>query len=554
MTQPIYILGIGGSDHDFGATLLGDGRVVATIESERISRVRHGRTAWYQNPTTDAIVHCLDSQGISLSDVSHFYANLHLEKHARFAASVGAQYIGHHLSHGAATFYTSNFEDATVVVIDGAGHRLSGSTDEVELETVSIGIGKANRLALETFQSGHRNVPTCNWRYMCSNSLGAFYQAVTELIGFGSYGAGKTMGLAPYGDLSLRKDLASHVDISADGRFSFNPYGGLFDWGLRKLAEANNPFMVRARLAAAVQSIYEEGLMRILNNAHSLHPSTRLAFSGGCALNVVANARIRAETPFEEIFIHPSTDDGGTALGAALYGWHQDLNQPRTPTPSHLLGKLAYSPMSFDDDEIELALDDSPLAYRRLTDLDSVAARLAAGAVVGWFRGGAEIGPRALGNRSILASPLLPTMRDRINLTVKLRESFRPLAPAVLQEAVGDYFEFDGSSPFMLEVATVRPQWRQRLSSITHVDGTARLQTVSADSNKELASLLELFERQTGVPILLNTSFNPPGEPIVQTPSHAIDAFLRMNLDLLVIGSFVAEKHSPWVERTVGAA
>lgn len=551
----MIILGTGGSDHDFAAAIVIDGELVAAVEEERLSRIRHGRTAWYEVPVRASVTHCLNRAGLELTDVDAIYSNQHLEKQARFIKNREVNYIGHHLSHAACTFLTSPYQRSTIVVIDGAGHRLSGTADEVELETISLGSGDGNQLRIENFQSGRRNIATCSWRYMCSNSIGAFYEAITQVIGFGSYGAGKTMGLAPYGEHNLTKTMRDFVRILPSGQFEFDPYGGIFDWSVELIRRSNNPFMIRANLAASAQLIFEDALMNVLNHAHAMHPSDTLCLSGGCGLNPVANSKIRSRTNFRDVFVHPATDDGGTAIGAALFGWYCDLRNPREPAEISSIGSLAYSPIAYSDSDCLAALDAAPLYYYRPVDLFAdVAQRIALNGLAGWFQGGSEIGPRALGNRSILANPLNPRVRDHINLNVKHRESFRPLAPVVTEELVGRYFDLDEKSPFMLTVATVKAKYRDILSSVTHVDGSARVQTVNDRENSRLYALLQKMQERTGHSILLNTSFNPPGAPIVESPHDAVQAFLAMDLDFLVLGDYIAEKHTPWATRKVGLA
>ena len=279
-------------------------------------------------------------------------------------------------------------------------------------------------MEVSTVQSGTRNVATGFWRYMCTNSIGGFYEAITELIGFGPYGAGKTMGLAEYGDRSMVAALREFVSINTEGRFLFDPYQGFFDWASTLLETARNPFMVRANLAAAAQAIFEEAIFNVLNYAYSQTPTPALCYSGGCALNTVANSMITSQTPFEKVFIHPAANDAGTAIGAALYGWHTDLGNEREPIGEISIGSIAFSPVVYSDSEILAALDEAPVFYYRPGNLvELVAQRIASDEIAGWFQGGAEIGPRALGNRSILASPARSATRDHINLSVNNRRA-----------------------------------------------------------------------------------------------------------------------------------
>jgi carbamoyltransferase len=548
----MILLGTGGSDHDFSAAILADGNLVAAIEDERVIRIKHGRQAWYRAPVEPSVSYCLERAELDIDSIDLVYSNLHVEKSARFLSQMPVNYIGHHLSHAACTFLASPLEYATVAVIDGAGHRLSGNVDRVELETISIGRGESNLVSVSTLQSGTRNLATGFWRYMCSNSIGALYEAVTEVIGFGSYGTGKTMGLAAYGDDTLVAEMRQFVTIAPEGAFAFDPYGGLLDWAQELIRCGRNPFMVRANLAAAVQAIFEDAVMGVLNHAYRTHPNAALCYSGGCALNTIANSLIPTRTPFEHVFIHPATNDGGTAIGAALYGWYSDLGNRRAPADCESIGAIAFSPIQYTEHELRTALEDSPTFFYKPANLyEVVATRLLDNQVGAWFQAGAEIGPRALGNRSIVANPRQAKMRDHINLKVKRRETFRPLAPVVTEEAATKYFELSSKSPFMLTIAHVKPDYRSRLGAVTHVDGTARVQTVSERENDRFYTLLREVGRQSGMPILLNTSFNLPNEPIVETPHQAVQAFLSMDLDFLVLGDYVAEKHTPWADRTV---
>ncbi len=548
----MILLGTGGSDHDFSAALLVNGRFVAAIEDERVVSIKHGRRAWYQAPVKPSVSYCLERSGINAESIDLVYSNQHLEKSARFLSQVPVRYIGHHLSHAACTFLTSPYESATVAVIDGAGHRLSGDVDHVELETISVGRGEANTVSVSTLQSGTRNLATGFWRYMCSNSIGAFYEAVTEIIGFGSYGTGKTMGLAAYGDDTLIAEMNEFIAITPEGGFVFDPYSGILEWAQSLIDNSRNHFMVRANLAAAAQAIFEDAAMSILNHAYKVHPSSILCYSGGCALNTVANSKISARTPFRHVFIHPATNDGGTGIGAALYGWHADLGNKRQPASLASIGAIAFSPIQYAEHELRAALEDAPIFFCRPSNLyEAAAERLLEDQVGGWFQAGSEVGPRALGNRSILASPKKSRMRDQINLKVKRRESFRPLAPVVTEEAASKYFDLSAKSPFMLTIAHVKPEHRPSLGAVTHVDGTARVQTVNKSENRRFYSLLCEMGRISGCPILLNTSFNLPDRPIVETPRQAVQAFMSMDLDFLVMGDYIAEKHTPWANRGV---
>lgn len=548
----MYILGIGGSDHEFSAALLHNGKIITAIEDERITRIKHGKGKWYSIPTLPSVMYCLGTNNIDLDSVDYVFANYHLEKRALSQKLKNLKIISHHLSHASCAFYPSRFENATILIIDGAGSRLTYNISEVELETISAGYGHGNQVNIAVVQSGKREIATCYWRYMTSNSIGSFYEAVTEAIGFGSYGGGKTMGLAAYGDTSIINEMLKFVSILPEGNFVFDPYTGFFDWIIDKIKKSKNPFMIRANLAYAAQYILEKGVINTINFVYKKHQNENLCYGGGCALNTVANSKIIEKTQFRRIFIHPATADNGTAIGAAYYGHYHYLNNKRnikTNTPLKYRN-IAYIGKGYSNEEIIEALNNFPVYFYRPEKLfEEVSLRLANNKIIGWFQGRSEIGPRALGNRSILANPTSPRMKDYINIKVKHRETFRPLAPVVLEEDVDKYFEFSGSSPFMLLVAKVKNEFREKFPAITHIDGTARLQTVNKYENMLLYDLLHYYKKISGHSVLLNTSFNIQGQPIVETPDQAIQSFLNMNLDLLVIGDYIAEKHTPWAKR-----
>lgn len=545
------ILGIGGSDHDFSAAIMDNGVLRMAIEDERINRIKYGRGEWHSIPTQPAVDYCLNNLSISIDQIDLIYANKHLEKRA-FAQNFTADRImSHHLSHASCVFFASPFEKATIVVVDGSGNRIGESGDMIETETVSIGRGEGNRINLDIFQKGRRHQPICFWRYVVEDSIGCFYQVVSEILGFGSRGAGITMGLAPYGRLNMLPEMKEFVSIDKDGRFHFTPYEDFLSWAQFKLENASNAFQTRANIAAAAQTLFEEAILSVINHAYQLNPDKNLCYSGGCALNSVANYKILQESPFENLFLHPACSDQGNAIGAAYYAYYHDLKNPRTPTKQTNLGKIAYTGKEYSSKEIETALEQSPVFYYQPPNLiEEAAFRLSAGEVIGWFQGRSEIGPRSLGNRSILADATNPKMRDYINLNIKFRDTFRPLAPIVTVEESGKFFEIERSTPFMLIVTPVKKQFRHTLHSISHIDGSARIQTVDSLTNPRLHNLLNQFKKIKGYPILINTSFNVKGEPIVETPVDALRCFLKTKLDTLIMGDFIVEKHTPWAKRS----
>ncbi len=455
----------------------------------------------------------------------------------------------HHESHAASAFFPSPFERAAVITADGVG----------EWATTSYGVGEGNRVRL----LAELHFP---------HSLGLLYSAFTYFCGFQvNSGEYKLMGLAPYGEPryadTIRREL---IDLKPDGSFRLNldyftypvglrmtgrKFAALFD-GPRR--EPEGPLTQREMdLARSVQLVTEEAMLALARHVHRETGEPNLCLAGGVALNCVANGRLLREGPFEHIWIQPAAGDAGGALGAALAAWHEWADAPRTPDPGDAM-QGAYLGPSFPPDEIEAFLQRESLPFERLDDADALAERTAAlladGNVVGWFQGRMEFGPRALGHRSILADPRGREVQRVVNLKIKFRESFRPFAPSVLVERAAETFALDAESPYMLLVADVRGATTggegldrrhhtdSPIPAVTHVDGSARVQTVDDARNPEFARLLRAFEARTGCPVLVNTSFNVRGEPIVCTPEDAVRCFRRTHMDALVLGPFLVTK------------
>lgn len=546
------ILGIGGSDHDFCAALIVNGELAVAIEDERLNRIKHGRGEWHSIPCSPSIEYCLQDAGIDISRVNKIYSNKALERRAFDEITINTPLISHHLAHASCVYLDSPFKEAAILVIDGAGSRVNNCNSSEELEAVSIGYGNRESIVLEAHQTGKRHLATCNWKYFLTNSLGHFYRAVTFAIGFGERGAGKTMGLASYGSEHYVNDFLRFVDIDDQGKFTFDAYGGFYEWITAEINSAKNAFMVRANLARAAQHIYEEALCQIANQVFDNYQTDVLCLSGGCALNTVANAKIVQRTAFKEICVHPASADSGTAIGAALHGWHCDLGNPRVSTTIQKYKSIAFRGRKYSDNCIKKALNSFPVFYKYLNDdLLQIAIELSQGKIIGWWQGRSENGQRALGHRSILASPISQAIRDKINLEIKLRESFRPLAPMIIEEKYQEYFEMPSTSPFMTTVATVKEKYRTKLSGVTHVDGTARVQTINKTTNPVIHELLHLFSNITGYPILINTSFNVQGQPIIEKPEEALESFSSMQLDALYLDGYYVEKHTPWSTRQI---
>jgi carbamoyltransferase len=574
------ILGLNAYHGDAAAALIVDGQPVAAAEEERFNRVKH--CAGFPSL---AARWCLESAGLTARDLDHvaigrdpranaaakFRRLVHnrpgfeyVRSRARNAAQVGQRAlrsrlaasldadegslrarfhsVEHHRAHVASAFFVSPFEEAAVLSVDGFG------------DFASTMLARGARDRVEVLD-----------RVLFPHSLGILYTAVTQWLGFPHYGdEGKVMGLAPYGDPERFRPVLRRLARADGDLFALElPYfthhtvgvgmtwaegspsiGSLFSSRLVELLGA--PREPRSELsddhrdvAAALQAHLEELYLHLVQGLWERTRLPNLCLAGGVALNAVANGRIRPETPFEGLYVQPAAGDSGTAIGAAFHVWHEALRQPRSFVMDH-----AYTGPSYNDGEIVRALDDAGLVGDRLDD-DSlfalVAERLAAGDVVGWFQDAMEFGPRALGNRSIVTDPRRPDMKDILNARVKHREPFRPFAPSILAEATGDWFDQDYTSPFMVLVYRTRPEKRELVPAVTHVDGTGRLQTVERRTNPRYYRLIEEFAARTGVPIVLNTSFNE-NEPIVMSPEHAVDTFMQTRMDLLVLGNHVVRR------------
>jgi carbamoyltransferase len=587
---PIYILGISAYYHDSAACLLREGDIVAAVQEERFSRIK-GDAAF----PARAVDYCLKAAGISAADLTvvGFYdkpllkferiletylsvapagfrsfvlagpvwlkEKLYLDRQLRGALGHrGALlYAEHHESHAASAFFPSPFEEAAILTVDGVG----------EWATASYGIGRGNDIEL---------LRELHW----PDSLGLLYAAFTSYLGFKvNSGEYKVMGLAPYGepkyvDLIYREV----VDLREDGSFSLNQKyfnyltgltmtNGAFDelfGGPPRVPET--PLTRRETdLARSIQVVCEEIMLRMARTVHRETALEDLCLAGGVALNCVANGRLLREGPFRRVWIQPAAGDAGGALGVAELIWHRHCRKPRRVIAGKDAMQGAYLGPDFTPEEIERFLQAQGAVYHRLDRqalLRRVAELLAEEKVVGWFDGRMEFGPRALGARSILADPRSPGMQSQLNLKIKFREGFRPFAPSVLRERVSDYFELDCDSPYMLLVAAVKQErqvpmtpaqrqlWgidrlnvvRSDVPAVTHVDYSARIQTVGRDTNADFYDLIAEFERLTGCAVLVNTSFNVRGEPIVCTPADAYRCFRRTHLDYLVLWPFLLDK------------
>jgi carbamoyltransferase len=586
-----YILGISAYYHDSAACLLRDGEIVAAAQEERFSRKKGD-----ERFPTNAVEYCFREAGITAADLTHvgFYDKplLKFERILETYLSVAPKgfrsflmagplwvkeklftdrdlraslgdyeglllYAEHHESHAASAFFPSPFEESAILTIDGVG----------EWATASTGIGKGADLKI---------LRELRW----PDSLGLLYSAITYYTGFKvNSGEYKVMGLAPYGEPKYVDLIYKHLlDLREDGSFTLDQRYFNYLSGLTMTSEAfhelfGGPPRVpesdltqkEMDLARSVQVVTEEIMLRMARAAHKETGSENLCLAGGVALNCVGNGRLLREGPFKQIWIQPAAGDAGGALGVAQLIHHRYLQRPRRVTPGRDSMKGSYLGPAFTPDEIETYLRSVGAVYQRLdreTLMQTVSEHLADEKVIGWFNGRMEFGPRSLGCRSILGDPRSSRMQAQMNIKINFREGFRPFAPSVMREHVAEYFELDGDSPYMLLVAPVKKErqipmdsesqqlWgieqlnvvRSDLPAITHIDYSARIQTVHPETNQDYYDLLRAFRDRTGCPVLINTSFNVRGEPIVCTPEDAYRCFMRTHMDSLVLGSFLLEK------------
>jgi carbamoyltransferase len=590
------ILGISGLYHDSAAAILIDGEIIAAAQEERFTRVKHD--ASFPN---NAINYVLEEAHLNLSDVKKiafyekpflkferllesyvanapygfnsfrmampiwlreklFLKNLILKELQKLDSTLDESRLlfgEHHLSHAASAFFPSPFNEAIILTMDGVG----------EWATSSIAIGKGNEISIKK-------------EIHFPHSLGLLYSAFTYYLGFKvNSGEYKIMGLAPYGKPKY-KDLIFKklIDLKNDGSFRMNQlyfnystgltmtnrkFSKLFGYSRRK-PESDNLTQFHMDIAASIQAVAEEVILKIVKFASNEYEIPNLCLAGGVALNCVANGKIVKEKVFKEVWVQPASGDAGGALGVALSVWHQELNMQRKETYTDQM-KGAYLGPSFDDKSIEVALRKLNANYKMVdqeTMLDYTAAKISKGKAVGWFQGRMEFGPRALGNRSILGDPRSSKMQKNLNLKVKFRESFRPFAPSIIFEELQEWFDLDQESPYMLLVDHVNADKqikmsekekklfgieklnikRSKIPSVTHVDYSARIQTVHNKTNPLYYSLIKKFKEITGCPVLINTSFNVRGEPIVCTPKDAFNCFMGTNMDNLIIGNFILNK------------
>ena len=576
----MYILGINAYHADSSAAIFKDGIMIAATEEERFTRVKH----WAGFPS-QAIMFCLRECGITLKEVDHIaigrdpkaklskkvlfalsnpsiglaaikdrfvnskkVATIENEFHALFPdvpldeIKAKVHRVEHHRAHLASAFFASPYEEAALLSVDGSG----------DFSTTMLGIGRGNQIeVIDSIDFPH--------------SVGIFYTAMTQYLGFPHYGDEyKVMGLAPYGAPLHIDKLRKLVELTEDGLFRLNlEYFNATKSGVVTYGADHKPIVAKmystkleqllgpARegkgdltayhkdIAASVQRFTEEIIFHLINHLQKRTGLDTLCIAGGVAQNSVANGKIIANTAFSEVYIPSAGHDAGISMGAALFVHNDVLQQQRSPAIWS-----AYTGVRFNSDEIELYLKERNIEFVRYSDTDLyevVSERLVSGGVIGWFQGRAEFGPRALGGRSILADPRRLDAKELLNLKIKRRESFRPFAPSILEEYVGEYFEVVDKVPFMEKVFPIKPEKYAEIPAVTHVDGTGRLQTVNREVSPRYYALIEAFRKKTGVPILLNTSFNE-NEPIVNSPEHALNCFLRTDMDMLVLENCVVSR------------
>jgi len=579
----MYILGLNTYHGDSSACILENGELVTAVEEERFRRIKH----WAGFPS-EAIRYCLKEVKIEVKDLDHIAVNRNpnsnILKKAIFSfrknnsfnlvkdrlknahrvkgikSKLAEQFkmdssklkaklchVEHHVAHLSSTFFVSPFDKAAVVSMDGFG----------DFVGAMWGVGRGEKIEVKE-------------RIFFPHSLGLFYQSITQYLGFNKYGDEyKVMGLAPYGEPVYLDKMRQIIRLDRNGMFKLNlEYFNHHTEGVPMTWEAGEPqippvfsqklveLLGPARnsdediserhknIASSLQAIYEEVFFHLLNYVFEKTKIRTLCLSGGCAMNSVANGKIFDNTQFQEVYIQPAAGDAGGAIGSAFYVWHQVLNQSR----SFVLEKPYLGP-EFSDYEIKLVLENHEIVFKKegyMIDkfedrnrlCQKTARSISEGKVVGWFQGRMEWGSRALGNRSIIVDPRYARMKDVLNASIKRREPFRPFAPSILLEKTGDYFGVDYPVPFMLKVYPVHPEKRTVIPAVTHVDGTGRLQTVKREDNILYWQLIKEFEKLTGVPVVLNTSFNE-NEPIVCTPNEALNCFLRTEMDVLVIGKYM---------------
>lgn len=568
----MYILGISCFQHDSAAALIKDGDIVAAAQEERFTRKRHD-----PGFPKNAVAFCLKEAGIGIKDIGHIayyekpFSRLGrtLSSHIKYAPFVFMKleravyplikndlrikhiirrelgyrgqvlFLNHHESHASSAFFPSPFREAAIITMDGAGERAA----------TSIGVGEGNVIAVKE-----------ETRY--PDSLALLYSAFTEYTGFkidsGEY---KVMGLAPYGKPVLKDLILKElITLNDDGSFRLNMrYFDLSSGSISANKRFHKLFGGPPRapesaisrstidIASSIQSVMEEAILHTVRHAYKVTGKKHLVLAGTSALNCVANGRIIRETPFKDIWIQPAAGDAGAALGAALFTWHQFLGNKRSSDGRNDSMKGSLLGSHYSNGYIEKYLKENGIVYSSVTDSEIseiVPDLLAGGNVIGWFQGRMEFGPRALGARSILGDARSRVMPETMNTDIKFREGFRPLASSVLEEKTSEYYDIDAASPYMLIVAQVKEAKRKEIPAVSHVDNSSRVQTVGESAVPLYRSMIKNFYKKYGCPVIINTSFNVRGEPIVESPEDAYRCFMRTAMDYIVIGNFIVDKKS----------
>lgn len=571
----MYVLGINAAFHDSSACLIKDGKLIAAAEEERFTQIKHGKRpipfSTYELPF-HAIDYCLKIADIHLNDVDHvaysfdpylllgdekgkakieiplepgmesgpskwtspwdplFLSSIvnapaqlldgyphHLQKRFKGAQRNKAKwhFVEHHIAHAASAYYPSGYNSAAVMTLDGRG----------EIATTTYNIGKGNEMT----RIGQVNMP---------HSLGLLYERVTSYLGFlHSSDEYKVMALASYGNPVFVDDFREMIHVGANGQYTIDNERLEERFGPSRTK--NDPFTEHHfNIAHSLQFVLEEVVLQLVDWLHEETGEENLCLAGGVALNCVLNARIRDKGPFKNVWVQPASGDAGTALGAAIW---VDVQEHKSSDKNYEMPHAYWGP-DYSDEEIEKFLQWAKVPYRKLINVaEETADILVQNKIIGWFQGRMEFGPRALGSRSILASPIDPSMQAKLN-EVKDREDFRPVAPVVLEEDAAEWFKDANYSPFMLFVYNVNEDKADKIPAVRHVDGTARIQTVNEKQHTQYYELLKAFKKKTGVPVLVNTSFNTLGKPIVCTPRDAVECFWSSPFDALVIGSYLIEK------------
>ena len=535
------ICGIGGSTHDFSACLLENGEITIAIEEQRLSRERHAEGM--HSAKLQCVDYCLNNRNLKEDDIEMYITSdilypsiYHSKKYINRLIK-----INHHMAHASHAFYASGFEKAAIIVIDGIGSFLT-PTDS---ETITLAYGDNTKINILDKVVGKVPFGSAYASTGKVNSFGSLYSFFNQICGFAILDSGKLMGLASYGQpryidqIKLFAKVTESSPLGVDIEIGKNIFKNFVKMIMEKRTEEEQ-FKVKADIACSIQAFLEDSVFRIMNMLYEQTKCKNLCYCGGVAYNSVLNGKIKKNTKFEHVYIPPNAGDAGISMGAALYAYHNFYKQPRLNRISRVYYGIRYS-----EKEIEsVLLSNNLVSFKRLDNKELIytaAKCLASGEIVGWFQGGSEVGPRALGNRSILADPRIADMKEKINEKVKFREMFRPYAPCVLEEQVDKYFETDfPNNPYMLYVGDVI---NPVIPAATHVDMTARLQTVGKEENERFYSLIETFGKFTEVPIVLNTSFNIKGEPIVETPEDAVNSFLRCDMDRLFIENYMVQKN-----------